>query len=149
MKRILFLMAMALLTCSAIDAQTADTIKFTNVSADEFLKGYNGNQDAVVIDSREYRDYKRSRIPGALHVEWPIPDEYFLGNTAPSKDKAVYIYCYAGNRSKKVCEIFYNHGYRNLYSLKGGFNGWRLSGMAVERKRLKGLRDEETKGRKR
>jgi rhodanese-related sulfurtransferase len=137
MKSILFLMTLALMSNAAIHAQTVDSLKYTVVTANEFQKGFEGNSNAVLIDSRDYKDYRKSRIPGAVNIIWPIPEKYFSGPEAPSKDKPLFIYCYAGNRSKKVSVIFYDHGYRNIYSLKGGFNGWRMSRMAVDRKRLK------------
>ena len=136
MKRILFLIAIALLSIEALNGQTTDSLKYKVITGKEFQKGFTDNRDAVLIDSRDYKDYRKSRIPGAVHVDWPIPEEYFKGKDAPSKDKPLYIYCYAGNRSKKVSVVFYDHGYRNIYSLKGGFDGWRINKMPFEKKRL-------------
>jgi len=137
MRSRLLLLTVMLYYCITSNAQTVDSLKYTIATANEFHKGYTGNHNSVLIDSRDYKDYRKSRIPGAVNIEWPIPEEYFSGSDAPAKDKSLYIYCYAGNRSKKVSIIYYDHGYRNIYSLKGGFNGWRLNKMPVDKKRLK------------
>ncbi len=136
MKRILLIIAIVVLSIETQRAQTVDSLKYKVATSKEFQKGFSNNPGAVIIDSRDYKDYRKSRISGAVHVDWPVPEEYFKGKDAPPKDKQLYIYCYAGNRSRKVSVVFYDHGYRNIYSLKGGFDGWRLNKFPSEKKRL-------------
>ncbi|MGD0584115.1 MAG: rhodanese-like domain-containing protein [Bacteroidales bacterium] len=137
MKTSLVLIIIFIFSGICCHAQVSDSLKYTVLSAKEFQKGYSGNPDAVLIDSRDYKDYKKARIKGAINILWPIPDNYFSGPDAPAKDKSIYVYCYAGHRSLKVSIIFYDHGYRNIYSLKGGFDGWRLKKMEVDKKKIK------------
>jgi rhodanese-related sulfurtransferase len=139
MKLKLILLTFLLFFMATSHAQVADSLKYTVLSAKEFQKGYSENPDAILIDSRDYKDYKKSRIKGAVNITWPVPDNYFIGADAPLKSKYLYVYCYAGHRSLKVAIIFYDHGYRNIYSLKGGFDGWRLHKMQVDKRRLKAL----------
>jgi rhodanese-related sulfurtransferase len=137
MKSKIILMAILLFSGVALHAQVTDSLKYIVLASKEFQKEFAGNPHAVLIDSRDYKDYRKSRIHGAINIVWPIPDNYFTGPDVPSKDKSLFIYCYAGHRSLKVSEIFYDHGYRNLFSLKGGFNSWRMQKMSVDKKRLK------------
>ncbi|HVN58492.1 MAG TPA: rhodanese-like domain-containing protein [Bacteroidales bacterium] len=116
-------------------SQTADSLKYTVLSDKEFIAGFRASSGAILIDARAQKDYRKSRIEGAVNIDWPLPENYFTSAAAPAKGKPVFIYCYAGFRSRKVSVLFYDHGYRELYSLKGGFNGWKAHKMPVDRKR--------------
>jgi len=137
MKHLLtFLLVLVSISITA-SAQDADSLKYTVLDNRDFIAGYRGSPGAVLIDVRAARDYRRSRIAGAVNFGWPLPDDFFRGTAAPPAGKAVFLYCYAGFRSRKAAAIFYDHGYRRLYSLKGGFNGWRAAKMPVDKKRHK------------
>ncbi len=43
------------------------------------------------------------------------------------KDKIYVIYCKSGRRSDKVTEILKNLGFIKIYSIKGGFEGWKAA----------------------
>lgn len=123
---------------SIINAQEADTIKYKVLPPEEFIKEYNGNADAVILDVRETKDYRKSRIKDAINLPYStISEEYFGGPDAVASDKSLFIYCYAGVRSKKSAVLFYDHGYRNLFSMEGGFYRWKAKNMDVERKKSK------------
>ncbi|MFN8211659.1 MAG: rhodanese-like domain-containing protein [Bacteroidales bacterium] len=136
MKRLLIFCVFVVSGLARVNGQVQDSMKYVVLGAQEFSSGFKTKGSAVIIDSRDYKDYRKARIKGAAHIDWPIPETYFSSNSAPPKEAQVIIYCYVGNRSKKVCVVFYDHGYRNLYSLKGGFIGWRNQKMEVDRKKM-------------
>ncbi len=84
----------------------------------------------MLLDVREPNETNLGRLPGALviprgtmetKVEALFPREAF-----------VVIYCASGNRSALAADTLQQMGYHNVASMAGGFNGWVVSGGAVE-----------------
>jgi rhodanese-related sulfurtransferase len=83
--------------------------------------------DALVIDVRETYELARTgKVAGALHVP--------LGEIASGdfdREKALILYCAAGERSEVGARILNAMGYGNVYNL-GSFRDWVKNGGAVE-----------------
>lgn len=122
---------------SLLYAQTPDSLKYTVLSPEKFIKEFKANADAVLMDVRAYKDYRKSRVSGAVNVEHPVDDDYFGSPDAIPIGKSLFIYCYGGVRSKKAAIAFYDHGYRNIYSLEGGFMKWKSKKMPIDKKKGK------------
>lgn len=77
----------------------------------------NSKADFQLIDVREEYEYEEVNINGKL-----IPMGETLERLAEiPKDKQVVIHCRSGRRSATVISALENqHGYTNLYNLKGG-----------------------------
>jgi len=126
-----------LLFSFSLTAQIPDSLKFKSLSAQEFHEQYLHDKNALLLDVREYADYRKSRIKYAINI--PFTKGLDSAADTISKEKALFIYCYAGGRSKKSALFFYDKGFRKLYSLKGGMMGWKGERMPVVRKKLKRL----------
>lgn len=135
MKSILIFIALFIFPLAILHAQVPDSMKYTVLTAPKFQKELNGRSDAVLIDVRDSKDYLKARIKGAINIDFPVTEKYFGKPDAIAIDRSLFIYCYAGNRSRKAAVVFYNHGYRNIYSLKGGFISWKAMRMPVEKKK--------------
>lgn len=104
----------------------------------EDAKKMMAQDDALVVDVREgYELAVTGKVAGAIHVpcgeialcadpQSPSYDDRF------DKDKAVILYCAAGERSGMSGEMLAMMGYEKVYNL-GGFADWVKSGGAVER----------------
>lgn len=93
----------------------------SSITASEFIK----IMDRVsIIDIRSIENYNRNHIPGALNIPWETllvhPDKYL------SKRETYYIYCQKGIRTKQVCNILANNGYRVVHVI-GGYEEWLLA----------------------
>ena len=77
----------------------------------------NSKADFQLIDVREEYEHEEVNINGEL-----IPMGEILERSAEiSKDKQVVIHCRSGKRSATVISALENqHGFTNLYNLKGG-----------------------------
>jgi rhodanese-related sulfurtransferase len=135
MRKWFFLTAVLLLIPAWLCGQRADSTKYTVLPAKQFFEKYSASAGAALIDARGPGDYRKSRIKGAENIVWPLPESYFSSAAAPDSNKPVFVYCYVGNRSKKAAVVYYDHGYHEVYSLKGGFSGWKGAKMPVDRKR--------------
>lgn len=79
---------------------------------------------AVILDVRTANEVQDGKIPGSLNVS------YFANNFLSEverlipKDRIVLVYCAAGARSAEACKQLKKAGYKQLYDLQSGFNGW-------------------------
>ncbi len=87
----------------------------------EFLKIM---QQVKIIDIRSMENYNHNHIPGAINIPWEgliITPERYL-----NKKEAYYIYCQRGHRTKQVCRMLANMGYK-VVEILGGYEEWILS----------------------
>lgn len=77
--------------------------------------------DTLFWDMRDPHSYSESHIEGAAKVNNATVGD-IIENT--EKDKKIVLYCYHGNSSIGGCSFFHEQGYKNCYSLSGGFEEW-------------------------
>lgn len=89
----------------------------------------------VLADVREFFEYKKSRIPGAVN----IPSSGNIEASADTIDKAahIFLYCTTGFRSRKVADKLIRQGFIHVYSMDGGISDWKKEGFPVERKKVR------------
>lgn len=79
------------------------------------------NQKALVLDCRKTRDYQSGHIDGAMHLHDSLRETLIKGK---QYDRPLLIYCYHGHASQHVAEMFADFGFKNVYSLDKGYEGW-------------------------
>lgn len=75
-----------------------------------------------IIDIRDPGSYAMSRIENAVHVSDANIQE-FIQKT--DKKTPVIIYCYHGNSSQGAAAYFQDQGFKEVYSMEGGFEHWK------------------------
>ena len=80
---------------------------------------------AHIVDIRQHSDYIAGHIRGARHL-----DNHSLGEfiNAVDYDEPVIVCCYHGISSLSAGNYLISQGYTNVFSLDGGFEGWRTAG---------------------
>lgn len=82
------------------------------------------NQSIVVIDIRDPQSYQQEHINGALNINGEnIAD--FVKNA--DKEKTIICCCYRGHSSQSAAMYLVDQGFKDVYSLDGGYEEWRLS----------------------
>lgn len=77
--------------------------------------------DFQLIDVREPHEYDFCNLGGELIPQAEIPDNV----NKISRDKQVILHCRSGGRSGNMAQwLEKNHGFANLYNLKGGILAW-------------------------
>lgn len=77
--------------------------------------------DFQLIDVRERHEYDFCNLGGELIPQAELPNNL----DKVSKDKQVILQCRSGSRSGNMVQwLEKNHGYTNLYNLKGGILAW-------------------------
>ena len=124
-----------LLLCNILTAQVPDSLKYISIHPFEFQQTYKLDDKPLLIDVREFFEYKKSRLKNAVNV----PSSGDLDFTADTLNKksSLFLYCTSGFRSKRVAKFFFDKGFTKLYSLDGGINAWKKEKMPVDKKRLR------------
>jgi rhodanese-related sulfurtransferase len=135
MKTILFIFLFFLIITNDLTSQVPDSLKYLSLLPEEFKAAYLKDDKAVLIDVREFFEYRRSRIKGA--VNFPSSGKPESAADTISKERSLYLYCTSGFRSKRVAKSFYDLGFRRLYSLDGGIVAWKKAGLLVEKRRIR------------
>ncbi len=85
--------------------------------------------EAIVFDTREPKEYKVSHIPGAKLLGYKKMDKSQLKGI--DKDTPIVVYCSVGYRSEKIGEKLQKMGYTNVYNLYGSLFEWVNEGNGV------------------
>ncbi|MBU1571223.1 MAG: rhodanese-like domain-containing protein [Proteobacteria bacterium] len=110
------------------------------------LKGWiDQKKEMLIVDTMPYEDsYKKQHVPGAVQMEFPIPEltqldenkkaefEKLLG---PDKDRLIVIYCgfTKCTRSHNGAMWAVKMGYKNVYRYPGGIKAWGEADYPVEK----------------
>lgn len=98
-----------------------DSNQMKEVTVQELKKLIDSKADFQLIDVREPHEFDICDLGGELIPQGDIPSNV----EKISKDKQVVIHCRSGARSGNMVQwLEKNHGFTNLYNLKGGILAW-------------------------
>ena len=78
-----------------------------------------------VLDIRDSNSYSGSHIPGAIQLRDKQEADHFM--TTSDKEKPLIIYCYHGISSQGAASYFFQKGFKEVYSMIGGFESYQLN----------------------
>jgi molybdopterin/thiamine biosynthesis adenylyltransferase/rhodanese-related sulfurtransferase len=100
---------------------TKSTQPMKEVTVQELKAMMDSKADFQLIDVREPHEFDICNLDGELIPQGEIPNSV----ERVSKDKKVIIQCRSGARSGNMVQwLEKNHGFTNLYNLKGGILAW-------------------------
>ena len=91
------------------------------------------DRTALLVDVRETVERERDgAIPGSVHMsrgllEFQADPESPVYNDALALDRPLVLYCGTGGRSALAAKTLLDMGYRDVASLAGGYQAWRLA----------------------
>src|SRR5262249_51804015 len=104
-----------------------------HVTAAELDQLRREGQKLVVLDSRTIEEFNRFHVPGAVTCPGAELVHRF-DDLVPDRDTLVVVSCAGRTRSIIGAQSLINAGVANkVVSLSGGTQGWRLSGLELER----------------
>jgi len=97
---------------------------FTSIAKQKLSEG------AILVDVRESNEVEEVAydVPGLIHIPLSELDKNF---TELPQDKTLIVACKSGGRSLRAANFLINHGYENVYNLRGGIIGWISKGNPV------------------
>jgi len=88
------------------------------------------NEDALILDVREDKEFAAGHIPKAKHIP--------LGKLASRiqeldkhKSKPVLVTCRSGQRSARACRILKKAGFETVFNQAGGIIAWERANLPV------------------
>jgi rhodanese-related sulfurtransferase len=89
------------------------------------------NPNAKLIDVREDNEWTEAHAAGAEHLGKGII-ERDIEARVPEKSTELILYCGGGYRSALAADVLRQMGYRNVWSMAGGWKAWKEAGAPVE-----------------
>ena len=83
-----------------------------------------------LVDVREESEYGAGHLPKALHVSKGVL-ERDIERIIPDIHAQIILYCGGGFRSALAADNLQKMGYRDVYSMDGGYRGWREAGLPI------------------
>jgi rhodanese-related sulfurtransferase len=102
------------------DAKT----RIQEVTLAELMQWREDGQPLVVLDVREMQDFEAGHIPAATHLSRGVL-ELDIDEVVPDQNARIVTYCGGGSRSALAADTLQVMGYRQVYSLAGGYRGWK------------------------
>lgn len=109
------------------DAKT----RIREITVDEVVEDITDENEFALIDTREESEWNAAHAAGASHLGKGII-ERDIEATVPDVDAKIVLYCGGGYRSALAADALQNMGYRNVYSLAGGWRAWNAAQMPIE-----------------
>lgn len=88
------------------------------------------NGEAVLIDVRDKEEFDGAHIPQAMHLSRGLL-EVEIEDKVADPNAVVILHCGGGGRSALAAQSLQKMGYKNVYSMAGGFKGWKAAGLPV------------------
>jgi len=100
------------------------------ISAEETLQKIK-NGAALILDVREDHEVAGGVVTGAVHVGRGILERDIEGRV-PEKNREIILYCGGGYRSALAAVNLQKMGYTTVFSMAGGWRGWKEKGFPTQ-----------------
>jgi rhodanese-related sulfurtransferase len=95
-----------------------------NLQQEKWWADAQTDQNAVVLDVRTPEEFDRGIIPNAINIDIYKGQGFIYLLEELDKSKSYYVYCHAGSRSARACEVMQQLGFSTTYNLVGGISEW-------------------------
>ena len=109
------------------DAKT----RIREITVEEVANDIADGNEFALIDTREESEWDAAHAAGARHLGKGII-ERDIEASIPDTDAKIVLYCGGGYRSALAADALRKMGYRNVFSLAGGWRAWTAAGLLVE-----------------
>lgn len=109
------------------DAKT----RIREITVSEVAADIADENEFALIDTREESEWNAAHAAGARHLGKGII-ERDIESAVPDVDAKIVLYCGGGYRSALAADALQDMGYRNVYSLAGGWRAWKAAQLPVE-----------------
>ncbi|MBU1019772.1 MAG: rhodanese-like domain-containing protein [Firmicutes bacterium] len=98
---------------------------YTNISNSELADMLENHPEYQFVDVRTSTEFYDTKIPGfTINLDYYIfVDDYSILDNL-DKDIPVVLMCNSGNRSASAADILVKEGFKVVYNLENGIQGW-------------------------
>lgn len=105
--------------------------RIREVTVEETRERLASGRGARLVDVREDNEWEAGHATGAEHLGKGVIERDVEGRF-PDKGTELILYCGGGYRSALAVDALQKMGYRNVYSMAGGWKAWIEAGAPVE-----------------
>ena len=88
--------------------------------------------NALLVDLRETREFEGGRLPKAVHI--PLSQLESRGSElARHVGRPIVTYAMRGDRGRMAGSVLARLGFKDIYTLNGGYLAWKDAGLPVEK----------------
>ncbi len=98
--------------------------KIKEIELAELQQRLASQANIFLVDVREKEEHQQGSVSWAIHLSKGVI-ERDIEKTIPDKTAEIVLYCGGGSRSALAAENLQRMGYKNVYSLIGGYRGIR------------------------
>jgi rhodanese-related sulfurtransferase len=102
----------------------AATQKKMNLQQEKWWADAQNDENTIILDVRTPEEFERGIIPNAINIDIYKGQGFIYLIEELGKSKTYYVYCHAGSRSAKACEVMQQVGFEKTYNLVGGISEW-------------------------
>ena len=102
------------------------------VTVDEDMAAIEKDPNAKLVDVREESEYAAGHVAGAEHIGKGVM-ERDIEKLHPDQEQPLYLYCGGGFRSALAADNLQKMGYKNVYSVDGGWRAFLEKGVKTEK----------------
>ena len=92
--------------------------QISHIEAEQLMN----DRNIVIADVRDQDSYDEAHIAEAIHLSMVKLQEF---SEKADKSKPILLYCYHGVSSQSVAQHLVEQGFKEVYSLIGGFETWK------------------------
>lgn len=121
-KRMIFLLAVMMLTACGQDKENDQGAVYMNITAQEAKRIMDSEEGYIILDVRTQEEYDQGHIPGAVVISHEEIEEK-AEDVLTDKNQLILVYCRSGRRSKMAAQSLVELGYTNIREF-GGIIDW-------------------------
>jgi rhodanese-related sulfurtransferase len=106
--------------------------RIREMSVDEVKRKLRRREKFLFIDVREEHEWDAGHAAGAMYLGKGII-ERDIERLVPDKKTEIVLYCGGGYRSALAADNLRRMGYRNVFSMAGGWRAWKRARGAIRR----------------
>ena len=112
-----------------LDIVTDAKSRIKEISVEETRERMNAG--ANLIDVREDNEFEKGHAKNAIHLGRGVIERDIVGKFH-DKDAELILYCGGGFRSALAADNLQKMGYRNVFSMTGGWKAWKEANAPTE-----------------
>jgi thioredoxin len=102
-----------------------------HLGVDEFENQLIAVKGEQLIDVRTAQEFEKYRITSAINIDFRSSG-FRREIEKLDKNKPVLVYCLSGGRSKSASKVLNDAGFKIIYELDAGINGWSKAGKTID-----------------
>lgn len=127
---LLSLLVFFTISCSSNDSEKATRSPVEEVAEDVDVNKFENliGGSKVILDVRTPGEYADGHIEGAQLINVSAPDFDKKIEKLDKTNTSYLVYCAAGSRSQRAMQKMKTAGFKSVYNLSTGVNGWKAAG---------------------